>query len=86
MMISIILLLWFCSAAYALSQAGVWKSRVELFRGCLRRHSGRSFDRLLQHCAHIDAISKGVHSGDVWDELLVLGDRLAGGSRSNTKT
>lgn len=65
------------SAGYALQQGGVWKSRLELFRGCLRRHSNRSFERLLQHCARIDAITKGVRAGDVWDELLSLGSRLA---------
>jgi DNA polymerase III subunit delta len=65
------------SAGYALQQAGVWKNRLELFSGCLRRHSVRSIDRLLQHCARIDAITKGAQPGDVWDELLTLGSRLA---------
>jgi DNA polymerase-3 subunit delta len=65
------------TAGYALQQAGVWKNRLDLFRNCLRRHSVRSLDRLLQHCAHIDAITKGVQPGDVWDELLALGTGLA---------
>jgi len=65
------------SAAFALQQAGVWKNRLELFRNCLHRHSVHSLDRLLQHCARIDAITKGAQPGDVWDELLSLGSRLA---------
>ena len=65
------------SAGFALQKAGVWKNRLELFHSCLRRHSAGSLDRLLQHCARIDAITKGVQPGDVWDELLTLGTRLA---------
>lgn len=65
------------SAGYALQQAGVWKSRLALYQDCLRRHSRGSFERLLQHGARIDTITKGVQPGDVWDELLALGNRLA---------
>jgi DNA polymerase III subunit delta len=65
------------SAGFALQQAGVWTNRQDLFRDCLRRHSVGSFNRLLQQCARIDAITKGVQPGDVWDELLSLGNSLA---------
>ncbi len=66
------------SADYALKQAGVWQNRLALYRSCLTRHSSTRFNRLLQHCARIDGITKGQQPGNVWDELQTLGYMLAG--------
>jgi DNA polymerase-3 subunit delta len=67
------------TAEYTLSRSGVWSSRMKLFKGCLSRHTEKSFQLLLQRCALIDGISKGFEQGNVWDELRMLCFRLAGG-------
>ena len=63
---------------FALKQAGVWQSKLPLYRACLSRHSTAKFKRLLQRCAKIDGISKGQQPGNVWDELQTVGYLLAG--------
>jgi len=63
---------------YALKRAGVWQNRLSLYKACLARHSTTRFNRLLQRCARIDAITKGQQPGNVWDELQTLGYQLAG--------
>ncbi len=65
----------------ALRKAGVWQNRLPLFRQCLSRHSEKGFRQLLQRCARIDRISKGMESGNVWDELRAVSARLAARSR-----
>jgi DNA polymerase-3 subunit delta len=66
------------SVDYALKRAGVWQNRLSLYKACLSRHSTTRFNRLLQRCAQIDAITKGQQPGNVWDELQTLGYQLAG--------
>ena len=66
------------AADYALKRAGVWQNRLSLYKACLARHSTTRFNRLLQRCARIDAITKGQQPGNVWDELQTLGYQLAG--------
>jgi len=69
------------SAEYSLSRSGVWKTRMELFRACLSRHTEKSFQSLLKRCALVDGISKGFKPGNVWDELRIVCYRLAGKTR-----
>lgn len=64
-----------------LRKAGVWQNRIPLFRQCLSRHGEKLFRLLLQRCARIDRIAKGVEAGNVWDELRSVSARLAGRSR-----
>ena len=45
---------------------------MPLYKRCLSRHSTTRFNRLLQRCARIDAITKGQQPGNVWDELQTL--------------
>ena len=65
----------------ALSRAGVWRSRFALFKSCLSRHSEKSLLKLLLRCSRIDEISKGVATGNVWDELRAVSTRLAATGR-----
>jgi len=69
------------SAELAFRRAGVWQSRVGLFRQCLSRHSDGFFQHMLKRCALIDSASKGVATANVWDEILGLSFRVAGRSR-----
>lgn len=68
------------SAEFLLKRAGVWQSRMGLFKACLARHQLRSLQMMLKRCAYIDAASKGVVDTNVWDEIETLCMRLAGRS------
>lgn len=66
------------TADYVLARAGVWKSRLGLFRTCLSRHGRKTLRELLKFCARIDGMTKGVEKANVWDEIQQLSHRLAG--------
>jgi DNA polymerase-3 subunit delta len=68
------------NADFTLKQMGVWSSRIPLYRACLGRHPPGSIQRLVQRCARIDAVIKGVQPGVSWDELLGTGYALASGT------
>lgn len=72
------------SAEYRLSRSGVWNNRMQLYRGCLARHSETSLRSLLQRCSKIDGISKGFEPGNAWDELRMVSFLLASG-KSHTR-
>lgn len=61
--------------AQAFAEARVWDSKQPLFRRALGRGDAAHFERLLNHCARIDQISKGRAEGEPWRELerLVVG-------------
>lgn len=63
------------SAAQAVAQARVWKSREAVVQAALARHSSASCARLLDLAAQLDAAAKGFGPGNPWEiaELLVLG-------------
>ena len=61
----------------ALREARVWGSRSELMPQAVRRTGGADLEQALLHAGEVDRMIKGLASGDVWDELLRLGLRLA---------
>jgi DNA polymerase-3 subunit delta len=64
-------------ATSAVRGAGLWGERQNLARRRLPRLSAQTLAAALEHAAEIDRMSKGLKSGDVWDELLQLGLRIA---------
>ena len=58
----------------ALQNAGVWRNRVKLFRGAVRRLNPPRLAMLLRICRQIDMLAKGQGQGDAWLEMenLVL--------------
>ena len=65
------------SQATLMRDARVWESRQSLVQRALGRLAERTLESALQKAAELDRLSKGLGSGDVWDELLQLGLRLA---------
>ncbi len=61
----------------ALREGGFWGERQNLARRALPRLSPGRLSATQRHAAEIDRMSKGMKSGDVWDELLSLVMRLA---------
>jgi len=55
----------------------VWENRKALIRKALSRHSSVRWKLFLKRCAKIDKVIKGVESGRVWDELLMLSTQIA---------
>ncbi len=66
------------SEATALAQNKVWEQRKPLVRQARRRLPTPACQRLLQQCARVDRVIKGVDAGNPWDELLRLSLGLAG--------
>jgi DNA polymerase-3 subunit delta len=62
----------------ALKKGRVWPKRKNLVSRCLRDHGGKDFLELLSRTADIDAMVKGIHKGDPWDELISITLQLAG--------
>lgn len=61
------------------SRFRIWPAeRKSIVAAALKRLSALQCNRLLQHCARIDRISKGQATGNAWDELLQLTLNLAG--------
>ncbi len=61
-----------------LKEARVWGTRQPLFRKALQRIGVDQANAALEHAATIDRQIKGIGGGNVWDEFLRLGMRLAG--------
>jgi DNA polymerase-3 subunit delta len=60
-----------------LREARVWGPRADLLPRAVGRSTARELEDALMHAASIDRMIKGLARGDVWDELLQLGLRLA---------
>ena len=63
--------------AAALREGGFWGERQQLARRLLPQLSLKALAAALRHAAEVDRMSKGLASGDVWDELLQLCLRVA---------
>ena len=63
--------------ASALRDARVWGARLKPMERAIKRFSPAIAERGLRQAALIDKIIKGLRPGDVWDELLQLGMRIA---------
>lgn len=64
-------------AAQAMRDARVWGERQSVFGQALKRHSLGSLQQLILRAARIDRIAKGVARGEPWDELRLMGLKLA---------
>ena len=63
----------------AIKQAGVWSTRQTAVKRALqRRHTLAYWQKILSLAAHADRCIKGVESDDVWEQLRLLYERLAG--------
>lgn len=62
-----------------LKDAKVWGPRQHPVKRALQRLTTASLEAALQHAGKIDRLVKGVGQGNVWEEFLRLGLRLAGG-------
>ena len=63
--------------AQGMREARVWESRQSLMERALKRTGGKRLIAALKRAAQVDRMIKGLERGDVWDELLQLGLRLA---------
>ena len=61
-----------------LKDARVWGARQALFKRALPRIDEATANAALADAARIDRMIKGIGGGDIWDEFLRLGLRLAG--------
>lgn len=61
----------------ALRQARIWGPRTHRVERAAKRLRAPLAERALLLAARIDREIKGLHAGDVWDDLLQLGIRLA---------
>jgi len=59
----------------------VWPSRKALVRSALERLTLSKLRELLVHAAHIDFVTKGAQTGNIWHELLQLSLGIAGEKR-----
>jgi DNA polymerase-3 subunit delta len=60
-----------------LKDANVWGPRQNLIKRALQRIDAKRANAALAHAAQIDRIIKGLGTGDVWNEFLRLGLRIA---------
>lgn len=60
-----------------LKEARVWGARQSLVKRAVGRVSPSGLAAALRHAANIDRLAKGIGHGDVWEEFLRLGLRLA---------
>lgn len=56
----------------------IWEKRKPLFKIALKTHSLPDIHYMLTLASKIDGIIKGVHTGNIWNELQTLCLRLAG--------
>jgi DNA polymerase-3 subunit delta len=59
--------------AKLMRDARVWESRQGLVERALKRVNEAALEKALIRAADLDRMTKGLASGDVWDELLQLG-------------
>lgn len=50
----------------------IWDSRIPLINTALQRLDTKTVLKLIQQCAHVDQIGKGLAKGDVWEEVRLL--------------
>ena len=62
-----------------LRDAKVWGPRQALIKRALQRIDATQANAALAHAAQIDRLIKGLAKGDVWNEFLRLGLRIAAG-------
>lgn len=60
-----------------LKEAKVWGPRQMPVKKALQRLSTVALEAALQHAGQIDRLAKGVGQGNIWEEFLRLGMRLA---------
>jgi DNA polymerase-3 subunit delta len=65
------------SQAALMREARVWESRQSLVQRALERLDEKTLESALLKVAELDRMTKGLGWGDVWDEFLQLGLRLA---------
>ncbi len=63
--------------AQLLRDARVWGPRQGMIERGVKRLTQPTLEAALSHAAECDRIIKGVRRGDLWDELLSLGMRIA---------
>lgn len=63
---------------WALKQAGVWDSKISLFRSALNRLSPKLLESLLLACAVLDKKLKGMRKGDPNQDLFTLVTAISG--------
>ena len=63
--------------AQLLRDARVWGPRQGLIERGVKRFTQSTLAAALTHAAECDRIIKGVRRGDLWDEMLALGMRIA---------
>ncbi len=66
------------SLTKAMFEQKVWEHHKALVKQGLERHTLLSLKQLLQHCAKIDQMIKGMVVGEVWQELTQLTLAFAG--------
>lgn len=66
------------SADQAMQAQRVWRNRQPLINKALSRLSAQKLALLNQQIAHVDQLAKGMHQGNVWDELEQITLQLAG--------
>ena len=60
-----------------LKDAKVWGPRANPVKKALQRLSTTALEAALQHAGKIDRLAKGIGHGNIWEEFLRLGLRLA---------
>ena len=61
----------------AMRDARVWGASTSLIENATRRFKLPAVKNAIRHAALLDKTIKGLRQGDVWDELMQLGLRLA---------
>jgi DNA polymerase-3 subunit delta len=74
------------SAARAMTDAGVWRSRQSLIGRAVRALDLQSARRLLVGACHADCIVKGARRGQAWNALLEVTLALAGNHEMRAET
>ena len=60
-----------------LKEAKVWGPRLNPVKKALQRLSTAALEGALRHAGKIDQLAKGIGQGNLWEEFLRLGLRLA---------
>lgn len=66
------------SAEQAMQSQGVWRNRQTIIGRAVSRSSTSKLDQLTRQIALADQLAKGMHHGNLWDELEQITLQLAG--------
>lgn len=66
------------SAEQAMQSQGVWRNRQTIIGRAVSRSSTSKLDQLTRQIAFTDQLAKGMHQGNLWDELEQITLQLAG--------